>query len=689
MRVCSAIGWATDGAFHPMRTMGLLTIENGRLPTERIRVRTPEVRQGEHAECGLAALSIVLGHHGLHVPMSELRQQAGSTLFGSTIRQLRDIARSYGFEAKAHRTEPKDLSAIGLPQIAHMRFIHFVVVERVGSAVVHVNDPSCGPVVLDRAEFDRDFTGIVLSLTPETIAPRGRPFCFAAALLGTWKSQWAKLALAGAASVVGGVTATAGIWRLAWHKPASPGMDFFLLAASLCAGGLAIFLAEQAGLDTRRRRSADVFEALGKAGNEHYLFAKPEQTLAQFSALDHVQDTNILRALLATLWLLAALAAGAVLAPNPVLPVALASLLQISLVVWASTRRGSRIARNGHTKLSAHGIDAEHLADSDWYRIGGAGDGLFSRLAGHHALVASEFFKTANERRRLDTALFGLDMVKVAVPLLLATQAGLSGCLLALGLAAAGSVMLRRIGRDLPSQPLKNALHRLGDLPPEVARDWPTLPAVAGTFRMENTGWHPGDSTRPLLQNVSVSLSPGEVLVAHGASGAGATTFARLASGMLDPTEGIVTLDGIPLAEHPSTVAILVDHFVPIVPGTLRDNLSFGASGIGDATMWDALRLVGLYDLLAPRGGLSLILKADRPRLSGGQLRRIAIARALCRSPRLLVLDEALDNVETALAKTILSRLRALGVILVVTTKNADLLASGDQRLDLGEANAV
>ncbi|WP_378952774.1 cysteine peptidase family C39 domain-containing protein [Mesorhizobium sp. ANAO-SY3R2] len=670
--------------------MGLLTIENGRLPTGRLRARTPEVRQGEHAECGVAALSILLGHHGLHVPMAELRRQAGSTLFGSTVRQLRDIARGYGFEAKAHRTEPEDLPAIGLPLIAHMRFIHFVVVERVGSAVVHVNDPSCGPTILDRAEFDRDFTGIVLSLKPEKVARRGKPFTFATALLHLWKSQLGKLGLAGAASAGGGITAAAGIWHLAADGQASPGMGFFLLAASLCAGGCAILLAEQAGLNARSRRSADVFSALGKAGNEHYLFAKPEQTLAQFSALDHVQDTNILRALLAALWLLAALAAGTALAPGPVLPVALASLLQMALLAWASIRRGGRIARFGHPELSAQGIDAEHLADTDWYRIGRAGDGLFCRLGGHHALVASEYFKTSNERRRLDTALFMLDTVKVAAPLHLAAQAGMPGLLLALGLAAAGSLMLRRFGRDLPSQPLKDALHRLDDLPAATEKHRPVPPRPAnGTFRMENASWHAGGGTRPLLDNVSACLSPGEALVVHGPSGAGATTFARLACGMLEPTEGIVTLDGMPLAGHPPTAAILVDHSVPIVPGTLRDNLSLGATDIDDGAMRAALRLVGLDEVLAPRGGLSLILNADQPRLSGGQLRRIAVARALCRSPRLLVLDEALDNVETALAKTILSRLRALGMILVVTTKNADLLSAGDQRLELGTANAA
>lgn len=178
------------------------------------RVLTPEVRQGEYAECGLAALAIVFGHNGLHVTMAELRQRAGSVMLGSTIRHLRDLARDHGFEAKAFRAEPDGISDIGYPLIAHMRFVHFVVVEQIGKDVVHINDPASGPMILERTKFDSDFTGIVLTLEPRTVARRGSSFSFPRGLLLAWKAQWILLATAAVMSLGGGVAAAAGIWWL-------------------------------------------------------------------------------------------------------------------------------------------------------------------------------------------------------------------------------------------------------------------------------------------------------------------------------------------------------------------------------------------------------------------------------------------------------------------------------------------
>lgn len=669
-----------------MRTMVFWAREGSFAATGRNRPWTPEVRQGEHAECGLAALAIMLGHHSVHISLAELRERAGTSLFGSTVRQLRDLARSCGFEAKAHRTEPEEMPTLGLPLIAHMRFIHFIVVEHIGETVVHVNDPACGPTVLERAEFDRDFTGIVLSLAPKTAAQRGRAFSFTRAVSHTWQGQWAHLAFAAAASITGGIVATAGIWHLASNSP-EDATGPSLLVTSLCAAGLALLLAERASFDTRQRWAGIVFERLDRASNEHYLFTRPEQTLAQFSALDELQNAGLVRASLMALWLLAALGTGCLLAPASVLPVALLGIVQLGLVFRASMRRGGDIARHGHAKLIAPGIAAEHLTDSDWYRLGSAGDGLFSHLAGMHARAARDYFRTENARRTLHTTLFALDLLKVALPLHFPTGAGL---LLALSLAAGSSVLIRYFGGSLPSQPLRDALHRLNDLPPPSGQQDPSLSKLScdGLLTMHNAGWSAG-GRHSIIENLSCSVPPGSILVVHGPSGSGATTLARLACGMLPTTTGTVNLDGKPLHIHPPGTAVLVDHSTLIIPGTVRNNLSFGVDGINDAVMWNALALVDLDQIIAQRGGLSVILKPDQPRFSGGQLRRIAIARALCRAPRVLVLDEALDNIETALARTILARLRSANLIFIVTTKNAELTDIGDTLLTLEACDAA
>lgn len=609
-------------------------------------------------------------------------------MLGSTIRHLRDLARDHGFEAKAFRAEPDGISDIGYPLIAHMRFVHFVVVEQIGKDVVHINDPASGPMILERTKFDSDFTGIVLTLEPRTVARRGSSFSFPRGLLLAWKAQWILLATAAVMSLGGGVAAAAGIWWLvAADGSTTHGMMF--LAASAGAGMISTLATETASFRVRQLRSADVFAALGRAANGHYLFSRPEQTLDQFAALDRVQDANLPSALLATVWLFAAMALGAALAPASVFPVAIAASIQIGLVAGASIRRGSRLARYGHAKVSAHGIDADHLAGSGWYRVGGAGDALFASLAGAHARTASEVFKAAAERARLRMLLLALDLAKFTALLVVVEPGEMADLVLALSLAAASTAGVHRIGRDFPAPALKEALLRLDDLPSAQAplqSPPPEQPDQA--FRMDKAGWQP-EGGRSVVADISVAIAPGEMLVVHGPSGAGATTFARLASGMLEPTSGSVTLYGRGLSAHEPATATLVDHTCHLLPGNLRDNLCLGAEDIDDEDMLTALRVVDLHDIIETRGGLAFVLKSDQPRLSGGQLRRVAIARALCRWPRILVLDQTLDSVEVTLANTILRRIRSYGIIVIVTTKNLELFSAGDHRLDLADAQTA
>lgn len=642
---------------------------------------TPDIRQGEHAECGLAALAILMGHHGVHVPLAALRERAGTTLFGTTLRQLRDLAREEGFEATARRVEPERLAACGLPLIAHMNFIHFVVVERVSCEGVHINDPADGPKIMPNEEFSRVFTGVVLALKPVAAVPRGAAFSFHAALRQALRGQETWIAAALLLSCASGAAAALGFWRFLTDEAGMPAA--ILLGATPCAMAASLFLMEKAGLGAREQASSRLFAALESADDSHYLFARPQQTLSLFAALERLQSPATPAGGLAFCWLLAATLAGLALAPAAVGPVAALWLAQAALLMWAATRRGSLPQRFGHGRMPVESVTADFLADSRAFRMGRNGDALFTRLAGLHAAALSQALKTAQARYGLKTALFALDLAKLAAPLL---APGGADALLALALAAASCPLLRRMEQGMHAKPLKEALLRLADLPAarKSTPPQPAMPAASGLC-LRDAGWWPPHAG-PVLENLSLRLPPGRVLAVHGPPGCGLTSFARLASGLLLPSHGSVTLDGRPLAALPPGAAILVDHHRLLVSGTVRDNLRLGDDAIGKEEMRAALALVELDETLAPRGGLECGLREDRPALSGGQLRRLSIARALCRAPRLLVLDEALDAVEPDLAHRILSRLRQRGAITIFTTKNRDLLAAADLTLFPGGA---
>jgi ATP-binding cassette, subfamily B, multidrug efflux pump len=199
-------------------------------------------------------------------------------------------------------------------------------------------------------------------------------------------------------------------------------------------------------------------------------------------------------------------------------------------------------------------------------------------------------------------------------------------------------------------------------------------------------GAHHGDEL--VLKNLNLVVPAGTSLAIVGPTGSGKSTLVSLIPRIYDATDGSVLIDGQPIREYPLEVLRSNIGFVPqetfLFSDSIRDNIAFGVQNATDEEIRRAAEAASIADDIEgfPEGYRTLVGERGIT-LSGGQKQRTAIARAIIRNPRILVLDDALASVDTHTEDRILNHLREImqgrtTIFIshrVSTVRNADRIA--------------
>jgi len=231
---------------------------------------------------------------------------------------------------------------------------------------------------------------------------------------------------------------------------------------------------------------------------------------------------------------------------------------------------------------------------------------------------------------------------------------------------------------------------RLSDLLAEHPERDPALKRARprGALALEQVSATAPGRPQPILQQVTLALEPGEVLVVLGPSGSGKSTLARVMLGIWGETSGAVRLDGLSIDtwdrdELGPHVGYLPQD-VELFDGTIADNIArFG--DVDRRKVEAAARTVGLHDfILSLPEGYDTDVGPEGARLSGGQRQRIGLARALYGDPVFVLLDEpnsSLDEAGDAILNDAIARHKASGTTFVVITHRTGLLKVVDKIL--------
>ncbi len=189
------------------------------------------------------------------------------------------------------------------------------------------------------------------------------------------------------------------------------------------------------------------------------------------------------------------------------------------------------------------------------------------------------------------------------------------------------------------------------------------IAGIRGDLEVRNVSvLYPG-AAEPALADVSAEIPAGTTVAVVGAVGSGKTTLLRLVARLLDPTTGTVLVDGleqrtIPLGLLRGSIGC-VPQDSALFHRSVRENLLLGKPDAADWEIEEACGVAHVWDeILALPQGLDTPIGERGVTLSGGQRQRLALARALLRDPRILILDDALSHVDAATEAQILDRLR-------------------------------
>jgi ATP-binding cassette subfamily C protein len=231
----------------------------------------------------------------------------------------------------------------------------------------------------------------------------------------------------------------------------------------------------------------------------------------------------------------------------------------------------------------------------------------------------------------------------------------------------------------------------LKGVPPEAPRM--SLPAPTGALSIEQLFAGPPKAEKPILQNLTFEVNPGESVGILGSSGAGKSTLARVLVGVWPYMRGAVRLDGAELSHwNPDELGRHIGYLpqdVELFSGTIAENISRFDDGDTDEKIIAAARMAGVHEMIQklPEGYNTQIGEGGHA-LSGGQRQRVGLARALYGEPTFIMLDEPNSNLDLtgeAALLAALKRLKEAGKTVVLITHKANIVANVDKLLVLNE----
>jgi ATP-binding cassette subfamily B protein RaxB len=693
--------------------------------------RTPLVLQAEAAECGLACLAMIAGRYGHRIDLPALRRRYNVSIRGTTLHDLVGIASTMRLATRALRADLPHLKRLRLPCILHWDHSHFVVLTGVGRRRAIIHDPAVGRRSVPMHEVSKRFTGVALEAFPadgfERKTERAR--------VRIWDLLRRSHGFAAVATQVlvmslvleaMGLVVPIGFQLVLDEVVVSNDRDLLILIAL----GLGLVIAFRALIDFVRTWAIMVAGAsltlqwkmslfrhlvllplsfferrhAGEVASRFISIERIQQTLSTAS-ISPMVDGAMTFVLVGMMWLYQPWLAG--------LAVAMTGLYALTrALAYRLYRRANEEAvvyaayENSHFLESLRGMASiKALAIGD-RRQGVWNNYLVDRVGAELRVGKIDMIFTI-----VSNLLFGLDRIVVIYFGASAVMGGALSVGMLVAFLAYKDQFSSRVGRLLDTLVRLGTLTVHGERIADIALAEPeqsdfSQPAAAAAILSRNVGlsargisFRYSDNEREIISGFNLDVAPGECVALAGPSGAGKTTLLKILAGLLRPTAGAVLIDDVPLkaigldAYRGQIGCVLQDD--RLFAGSIAENIACFSPSADTDRIREVAKLAAIHnEILHMPMGYETLVGDMGSSLSGGQMQRIVLARALYRAPRILLLDEATSHLDEENERAINTAIRLLPISRVIVAHRRSTLDMADRIVPIwpsivGQANRL
>jgi len=691
---------------------------------------TPLLLQTEAAECGLACLAMVLGHHGLQTDLPAMRARHRVALTGLTLADLATMAHQENMGTRALRLDIEELAQLRLPAILHWDMNHFVVLKSVGPQRVVVLDPAFGERRLDLQELAQHFTGVALELWPDPgFAPkvektRVRLSQMIGQVTGFWPALSQVLLLSLALEVFALVTPLYMQWVLD-HVVVSRDMPLLttlaigfglLLVVQQGASLLRSWLLMAFGTTLSVQWKSNVFSHLTRLPLAYFQSRHLGDIVSRAESVDEIQGTlttTFVEAVFDGLLVVLTLVLMYLYSPQLTLVAVLAILIYLAIrLLWyrplyAATEesivRGAR--QSSHFLETVRGMRAIQL---------------FGRQDERRSAWQTLLVSTTNAGLRLEKyrIFYGLmrDLLSGAVAIVVVwlgvrqvMDATLSVGMLMAFIAYRTQFDGRVTGlidKVIELRMLRLQAERLADIvltpaqapsprhPLRHIGEQEAPPPTPPLIEFQDVHFRYADQSPWVLEHLNLRIEPGEVLAITGRSGGGKTTLVNLLLGTYMPEGGQICIDGRPLVQRDmgpwrNRIATVMQDD-SLFAGSVADNICFFDARPDLERIVHCARLAALDDEIEMMPMAYQTLIGDMgTALSGGQKQRLLLARALYKQPNVLILDEATSQLDVQAESRVNAAIGALNMTRIIVAHRAETIAAAHRVVMIEEGRVA